>query len=42
MDLAGEMQVELPIAEQVHAILREGKAPADAIREVMERPAKRE
>ena len=42
MDLAGELQVELPITEQVHAILREGKAPADAIRHVMERPAKPE
>jgi len=42
LDLAGEIQVELPITEQVHAILREGKSPADAIRDVMERPAKRE
>ena len=42
MDLASEVQIELPITEQVHAILREGKPPADAIRDVMERPAKRE
>jgi glycerol-3-phosphate dehydrogenase (NAD(P)+) len=42
MDLAAEAQIELPITEQVHAILHEGKPPADAIRDVMERPAKRE
>jgi glycerol-3-phosphate dehydrogenase (NAD(P)+) len=42
LELAAEAQIELPITEQVHAILREGKAPAEAIREVMERPAKRE
>lgn len=42
IDLAAEVQVELPIADQVHAILHEGKSPADAIRDVMERPAKRE
>lgn len=42
MDLAAEVQIELPITEQVHAILHEGKSPADAIRDVMERPAKRE
>jgi glycerol-3-phosphate dehydrogenase (NAD(P)+) len=42
MDLAAEMQIELPITEQVHAILHEGKPPGDAIRDVMDRPAKRE
>jgi glycerol-3-phosphate dehydrogenase (NAD(P)+) len=42
IDLATEVQIELPITQQVHAILREGKSPADAIRDVMERPAKRE
>jgi glycerol-3-phosphate dehydrogenase (NAD(P)+) len=42
VELAAEAQIELPITEQVHAILREGKAPAEAIREVMERPPKRE
>lgn len=42
MDLATKLQIELPITEQVHAILEEGKPPADAIRDVMERPAKRE
>jgi len=42
VDLAAEVQTELPIAEQVRAILREGKPPAEAIRDVMERPAKPE
>ena len=42
MDLAAENQVEIPITELVHAILNEGKPPADAIRDAMERPAKRE
>ena len=42
LDLASEVNVELPITEQVNAILHEGKPPADAIRDVMERPAKRE
>ena len=42
MDLAAENQVEIPITRQVHAILHEGKPPADAIRDMMERPAKRE
>ena len=42
MDLAAENQVEIPITEQVHAILNENKPPGDAIRAVMERPAKRE
>jgi glycerol-3-phosphate dehydrogenase (NAD(P)+) len=42
MDLAAELQIELPITEQVHAILHEGKPPGEAIRDVMERPAKRE
>jgi glycerol-3-phosphate dehydrogenase (NAD(P)+) len=42
LDLATEAGVELPITEQVNAILNEGKSPAAAIREVMERPSKRE
>jgi glycerol-3-phosphate dehydrogenase (NAD(P)+) len=42
LDLATEANVELPISEQVNAILHEGKSPADAIRDVMERPSKRE
>ena len=42
LDIATEAGVELPITEQVNAILNEGKSPAAAIRDVMERPSKRE
>src|SRR5262249_49681089 len=42
LDLAAEVQVELPITEQVCGMPRAGKSPADAIRDVMERQAKRE
>ncbi len=42
LDLASEVNAELPITEQVNAILNEGKSPADAIRNVMERPSRRE
>ena len=37
--LAKKMSVEMPITEQMHAILQEGKAPKDAIRELMTRPS---
>lgn len=40
--LAREHQVEMPITEQVDAILHAGKSPKDAIRDIMERPLKRE
>jgi glycerol-3-phosphate dehydrogenase (NAD(P)+) len=40
--LAREAGVELPITEQVEAILHHGKPPRDAIRGIMERPLKRE
>lgn len=40
--LARETGVELPITEQIAAILGEGKSPQDAIRAIMERPLKRE
>jgi glycerol-3-phosphate dehydrogenase (NAD(P)+) len=40
--LAREHQIEMPITEQVDAILRAGKSPKDAIRDIMERPLKRE
>jgi glycerol-3-phosphate dehydrogenase (NAD(P)+) len=42
LDLATEVNAELPITEQVDAILNEGKPPAQAIRDVMERPSRRE
>lgn len=40
--LASESHVELPITEQVDAILHRGKPPREAIRDIMERPQKRE
>jgi len=40
--LACEAGVELPITEQVDAILSHGKSPRDAIRDMMERPLRRE
>lgn len=38
--LARKFGVEMPITEQMHAILHDGKAPPDAIRELMARPGK--
>ena len=40
VQLAKKMNVEMPIAEQMHAVLYEGRAPQDAIRELMERALK--
>ncbi len=40
--LAAEHHIELPITEQVDAILHHGKSPRDAISAIMERPQKRE
>ena len=40
--LAREHEIEMPITEQVDAILHKGKSPRDAIREIMDRPLKRE
>jgi glycerol-3-phosphate dehydrogenase (NAD(P)+) len=40
--LARDAKVELPITEQVAAILHQGKSPREAIRDIMERPQKRE
>jgi glycerol-3-phosphate dehydrogenase (NAD(P)+) len=40
--LAGRAGVEMPITEQVHAVLTAGRAPRDAIRELMERRLKQE
>jgi glycerol-3-phosphate dehydrogenase (NAD(P)+) len=42
VQLARAHQVEMPITEQMHAILSQGKAPADAIQELMARTSKRE
>lgn len=41
-DLARKHAVEMPIAEQMYAILEQGKPPRDAIRELMERSLKPE
>jgi glycerol-3-phosphate dehydrogenase (NAD(P)+) len=40
--LARRQSVEMPITEQMHAVLNEGRAPAQAIRELMERRLKQE
>jgi len=37
--LARKMGVEMPITQQMHAILQEGKSPQEAIRDLMSRPA---
>jgi glycerol-3-phosphate dehydrogenase (NAD(P)+) len=42
MALAREHQIEMPITAQVDAILHAGKSPKGAIRDIMERPLKRE
>ncbi len=40
--LAREHKIEMPITEQVDTILHQGKSPKDAIRDIMDRPLKRE
>ncbi|MCU1241464.1 MAG: Glycerol-3-phosphate dehydrogenase [Candidatus Acidoferrum typicum] len=40
--LAREAKVELPITQQVEAILHEGKPPREVIRDIMERPQRPE
>jgi glycerol-3-phosphate dehydrogenase (NAD(P)+) len=42
LTLATENKVDLPITAQVHAILNGWKKPREAIREIMERPQRRE
>ena len=42
VDLARESKVEMPITQQMHAILHDGKSPRDAIHELMTRPGKGE
>jgi glycerol-3-phosphate dehydrogenase (NAD(P)+) len=42
LGLAGRYGVEMPITEQMHAILHEGKSPNEAIRELMSRPGRDE
>lgn len=40
--LARKYNVDMPITEQMHAVLHEGRAPSAAIRELMERPLTKE
>jgi glycerol-3-phosphate dehydrogenase (NAD(P)+) len=40
LGLAKRYQVEMPITEQMYAILHDGKSPHSAIRELMTRPGK--
>jgi glycerol-3-phosphate dehydrogenase (NAD(P)+) len=40
--LARDADIELPITEQVNAILHQGKSSRDAIREIMDRPQRSE
>jgi glycerol-3-phosphate dehydrogenase (NAD(P)+) len=40
--LAGRLQVEMPIVEQMYCVLYEGKKPLDAVRNLMERSLKPE
>lgn len=42
VELARRLRVEMPISEQMHAVLDQGRAPRDAIRELMERRLKHE
>lgn len=42
LQLAKARGVEMPITEQMHAVLNEGKSPQDAIRALMTRTSKRE
>jgi glycerol-3-phosphate dehydrogenase (NAD(P)+) len=42
MGLARSVAVEMPIIEQMHAVLEDGKDPADAIRDLMSRPLTQE
>jgi glycerol-3-phosphate dehydrogenase (NAD(P)+) len=40
--LAKKMKIEMPITEQVHAVLFDGRAPLDGVKELMLRPTKSE
>jgi glycerol-3-phosphate dehydrogenase (NAD(P)+) len=42
VDLACKMKIEMPITQQMHAILHQGKPPREAIHELMTRPGKGE
>jgi glycerol-3-phosphate dehydrogenase (NAD(P)+) len=40
--LAGRLVVEMPIVEQMHLVLYEGKPPGNAVRDLMQRSLKAE
>ena len=40
--LAKKMKIEMPITEQVHAVLFDGRSPLDGVKELMLRPTKSE
>lgn len=42
LDLARKAAVDMPISEQICALLYKGKSPRDAIRDIMDRPLKQE
>jgi glycerol-3-phosphate dehydrogenase (NAD(P)+) len=42
VELASRYSVEMPIAQQMHAMLNLGRPPAEAVRELMERSLKME
>ena len=42
LGLAARYAVEMPIAQQMDAVLHEGKSPRDAIKELMARPGRDE
>jgi glycerol-3-phosphate dehydrogenase (NAD(P)+) len=42
LGLAAQQGIEMPITEQIYAVLHEEKSPQDAIRELMSRPGKEE
>jgi len=42
VELAGQRNVEMPITQQMFEMLRHGKSPREAVRELMERSLKSE
>jgi len=42
LGLAKQQGIEMPITQQIHAVLHEEKSPQDAIRELMSRPGREE
>jgi glycerol-3-phosphate dehydrogenase (NAD(P)+) len=40
--LSRRLNIEMPITEQMYAVLYQDRSPHDAIRELMERPLKQE